>query len=805
MIKNQIKIALRALRKNLFFSSLNVLNIAVGMIVCLLAGSYIYHELSYDRFHENHEDIYRIGRTVRTQDYAVVGFESWNSTTAVDQQKQTLTIKNTAGVKNYVQFFTETQPQYLDYDNKQFEIEQVLTTNTAADFTEMFTWELQEGSFETFSNNKNAIIITSSVAERIHGTENQNQLIGKTIEINEQQLLVAVIIADVPATSHFDFNAAVHSDRITYWGAHLYAQRQANVRAKALEANISEAFFKFNPGLKENETFKGHFIQPVTDIHLKSNILYELKEPGNTTYLWLIGGFALVVLFITIFNYTNLTLALKFKNSKSIGVNQVLGASNSQMLRQFVIEALVQAFIAFPIVLILWFLALPYFNQFMGVQVENYLLENFLVLFSGLIFIGIYGCLLSIIPAALTLNKSAKTLLNTSISSKSFEKISLRKYLMISQIAILIVVTSISVFMNNQMRFINAKDLGFKKDGILFTSTDPENLEVFQTELRKNPYVNHVGNGSSFAIQNFNNINYKLQGSDQRFSDSNTFYLDFEGIKAYELETSLTQTQLNPTSRSRKNLINRSAAERFAHILGIKTNEMIGQTIITEPDYQNEDGTMGIPFVVDGIFEDINAFSLKNEIASTFIIVSDGVRFDGQSIVSVNPENVTQVMADIRTLHDRLGSSIPLEIELLSENYALLHEQDARMSTLILLLNSIAIILAILGITGTTILLLIGRKREIGIRKLLGASIYQIMNISVREYMAFIAIAAVISIPIAYYIVNSWMEDFAYRVDMNPLIFAIILVVTTLSIALIVALSSYRTAVQNPVNSINTE
>ena len=326
MFKNQIKIAWRSLKNNLFFSSLNILNITVGLLVCILAGSYVYHETSYDQFNTDSENIYRVGRTIRTQDYAIVGFPSWNNETAEAQQNQADGLKSTAGVENYVQFMIENPPQFVNYDNKDFSVEEVLTTNTAADFTEMFSWNLLQGSFETFAQQENSIILTKSLAERIHGEANLNQLIGKTTVIDDQNIQIAAIIDDVPVTSHFNFTAAVHRDRINYWGAHLYIKKENNVTVEVLEANLSESFFKVNPGLATNDTFKGHFIQPISDIHLKSDILYELKEPGNYDYLFLLGGFALIVLLITIFKYTNLTLALKVKAAKSIGVNQVLGA-----------------------------------------------------------------------------------------------------------------------------------------------------------------------------------------------------------------------------------------------------------------------------------------------------------------------------------------------------------------------------------------------------------------------------------------------------------------------------------------------
>ena len=806
MLKNSVRIAIRSLKASPLFTALNMASLVIGLLVVYVAASYLAFENSYDNFHDNSDRLYRVGRTYRTQDYAVVGFGNYTEDTGLGQRTQIAGIQNVSGVENATQFMISNDAEFLQYGNVQLEQDKILTTNAAAGFLELFSWELLAGSFDRFKTIENTIVLNKTTAEKLLGKADFSTLIDQPIRLAGENYTVAAIINDVPANSHFEFSMAVHKDRIDYWGSHVYVQLADAAVSSEVTKRLNEEMLKITPSLSTNDTYKGHFLQKMTDIHLKSNILYELKPPGNVRYIYLIGAFGILIILITLFNYANFTLALKTKQSKNIGVRKVLGASSNRIALQFFTEAIVFVFISLPVLFIAIYLVIPFFNDFMGVAITNNPVSNIWLVLVVLGVSILIGILASIAPAILLSTKNTLSLFKEKLTERSFERFSLRKYLVVSQFAILIGVTSVSYFMYQQIEFIKNKDLGFKKEGVLFTISDPENLDVFQRELEAIPEVSMVGNGSSFGIETFNNVQYQLEGVQTIFEDANQFYLDYDAIEAYQLKTTLSPEVFQNTSdRPRRTLINRSAAERFAKIKGIAVHDLVGTQIITEPTYRAEDGTMGFSTVIDGIYEDINVFSLRESIALYLITVSDRVRMGGMSIVSYDTSSTENTLAKIRSVYTNLNNPFPLQIEFLDEKFEQLHAQDERTAMLVFILNGIAILLASIGIIGITLLLIVGRTKEIGIRKVLGASVTQILTLSVKEYVWFVGIGLVISTPLAWWVSQNWLNNFAYRIEIQPYTFIIVALVVLGLAATIVSMVSYRSAVANPVESLKIE
>ncbi|RMB57123.1 ABC transporter permease [Dokdonia sinensis] len=806
MFKNSLRIALRGLKGNPLFTVLNITSLVVGLLVIYIAIGYLKFENSYDEFHQNSDHLYRVGRTYRAQDYAVVGFGNYSSSVGEEQQKQIAGIKNVAGIENATQFFVTNDTEYLRYNNVQIEQDKILSTNAAAGFVEMFTWELLAGSFDRFKNLRNTVILNETTADKLKGQADLNSLIDEPVTIAGQTFTVAAVIKDVPANSHFDYNIATNVERIDYWGSHMYVQLLPATNPDIVTKGYNAEMLKIDPSLATNKTYKGNFLQKVTDIHLKSNILYELKPPGNANYMYLIGAFGILIILITLFNYANFTLALKTKQSKVIGVRKVLGASSNRIASQFLMEAVILVLVSLPVLLITIFVAVPFFNDFMGVALASNPFSDIGVFAIVLAVALVVGILASLAPAILLSSKNTLSLFKEKLSEKQFERFSMRKYLIVSQFAILIGVTSVSYFMYKQIQFIENKDLGFQKEGILFAYSSPDNIDVFQQQLEAIPEIKKVGNGSSFGIETFNNIRYKLEGLETIYEDSNQFYLDYDAVQAYDLKTTLAPSVFeNIEEHTRRTLINRSAATRFAKLKRISTDQLIGTQIITEPDYQNEDGSYGFPFTIDGIYEDINVFSLRESVAPYFITVSDRVRMGGMSIVSYDTNATESTLAKINAAYEKMDNTFPLNIEFLDENFQRLHQTDTKTATLVFVLNGIAIFLASIGIIGITLLLIVGKTKEIGIRKVLGATIPQILKLSVREYVSFVVIALIVSTPLAWWVTQNWLDNFAYRVDIQPLTFIFVGLAVLALAATIVSVVSYRSAAANPVKSLKTE
>ncbi|WP_026775300.1 ABC transporter permease [Polaribacter sp. Hel_I_88] len=806
MLQNSLKTAFRGFKSQAFFTTFNLVSLVASIMVIYIAITYLKFETSFDKFHENSDEIYRLGITMRSQDYSVVGFGNWNNDDGKNQVAQINRLANLSNVKAATHFITETSSDFIRFGDKEITIKDVLSTNTPKSFTNIFSWHLSAGTFSDFYQNKNSVLLTESVAKRLVSGNNNYELINKIVEIAGVKYNVAGIIKDVPKNSHFDFSLALHKERLEYWGSHVYLQAENGVNQKTIEAQINQNIATLNPRLVGNSTYKNHFLQPIQDIHLKSNILYELKTPGNINYLYLISFFALFILGICVFNYSNFTLAIKTKQSKTIGIRKVIGASRGSVIRQFIFEGILLAVIAVPLAVLFLPLVVPKFNELMGVKIQMSFIENYESYFAVLILAVLIGLVSSILPALNLSQKSAKSLFQNRLKEKGYKDFSVRKYLVISQFVIIIGITVISYFIQSQVDFIANKDLGFNKNNIVYANVSPDNLELFQQKLKQIPEVERVANGSTLAIGTFNQLTYKVEGIETIYDDANQLYMDYAAIQVYELKTTLPKSVFeNTDNQQRRTIINRTAAKKMAAIKNISEEELIGTTIISEPDYTDAEGNVGFPFQIDGIFEDINLFSLREEIKPYFIIISNQVRMNGNSIIALNSESTTAGLDKIYAVYAELNEPYPLEIEFLDTNYKQLHAQDQQVGKLVFILNFIAVFLSLLGIIGITLLLIVGRTKEIGIRKVLGASVASILKISVKEYLFFIVLATVIAWPISIIVVKNWLSNFAYRIDINH--FAILAISLSVLIVtfIVVGLVSLKTAISNPIDSLKTE
>lgn len=803
MLRTSLKIALRGFLRNRFFTAFNLASLLMGLFVAYVAISYISFEYSYDQFHENHENIYRLARTYRSQDYSVVGFEQWSDTEAVAQITQITAFKEVPGVEHVAQFITSDNLEYVEWKDKRIQEKNFLTTNTPKEFVELFTWKPMAGSLTDFGTDVNKVLLTATAAVKIFG-EAMNKpanIIGQSITIADENFKVAAIIEDVPLNSHFNFSIALNKPKIDYWGRRIYVGLAKNAVYANVEKQLNTSIASINARLAEDPLYKGHFLQPIRDIHLKSNILYELKPPGNYTFMLLIGGFAFFILLITLFNYANFTLAVKSKQGKSIGIKKAMGSKNSTITKQFLLEGVLLALISIPVLAILISFIVPYFNEVMGVNLNAKIWQDSTAFFMIVGLAVLIGILASIAPAVFLSSKDTLHLFKENLKDNRFQNFSIRKYLIVSQFVLLITITSVSYFVLQQMNFIENKDVGFDKEGILFAYSSTENQNAFQERLKQIPGVYHVGNGSALGIETYNQGTYKIQGLADTFDDANQLYLDYDALDAYGIEmmNALTNTS------GRTTIINKTAAEKFAKLKNVQPEELIGTTVVTEPEYVAEDGQVGFPFVIGGIFEDINLFSLREKVTPYFITLTPNVRMSGRSIIAYDTENDEAILNRIKSVYNDLNDPYPLEIEFLNQNLSNLYTQDKQTVNLIFWMNMLAMLLAAMGIIGITIFLVIARTKEIGIRKVLGASELHIIKSTVKEYIWFIAIALLISWPLAWYGSQRWLSNFAYSIEINQFVFLLVGLLTLMGTALLVGAVALKAAKANPARSLRTE
>ena len=803
MFLNYLKIAYRGYLRNQKFSILNLMSLITGLLIAYMGISYISYETGFEGFHKDSDKIYRLARTYRAQDYSVIGFPSWSESSAEVQRQQVEVLKGSPGIEEVTQFITTPFFEYVRFKENQVSTDGILITNTPSGFVDMFTWQPVFGSLDDFSTGLNKVLLTESLAEKLFGPEflSSDDLINSQIQVGGVDYELAAIIQDVPANSHFYFNLAMSNERIENWGSRVYLKVLEYSNLADVESQLNATIASFNPRLQQDPLYAGHFLQPIESIHLNSDILYESKAPGKPWYITLIGFFAGFILILTLFNYANLTLAIKSKESKTIGIRKAMGAQNGMIISQFLIEGILLSLLALPIVALLISLIMPYFNALMGTDISANLLSEPIIL---LVLVGlaiVVGALAGLSPALYLGLRGAVSLFKEDLKQSGFQSFPVRKYLLLSQFVMLIAITCVSFFISQQLAFVEGKDIGFKKEGILYAYTSAEIMEAFQQRVRQIPGVLAVGNGSSLGIQAFNQLTYRLDGSETVFDDSNQLYMDPEGLNAYGIKTTLPEIP-----QSRITLINQTAAAKFANLLGVKKEDLIGIKVITEPEYTNEEtGEVGIPFTIGGIFEDIHLFSLHEKIEPYFLTLSGSVRMDGRSIVSYYPENEAEVLQEINSIYDEFKEPIPLELEYLGENVAKLYEQDRQIADLLHYFNLIAVFLASLGIIGVTIFMAMARRKEIGIRKVLGAPVLSIIHTFIREYIYLIGIAMLIAWPISYFTAKTWLANFAYKIEINHVVFVLVgTVVLALAMA-IVGVITFKVAQDNPVKSLRTD
>ncbi len=800
MIRNYLKIAFRNLWRNKLYTIINLAGIVIGLTVSYFTVSYLYFELNYDAFHQKSDNIFRLARTYRNQDYSVIGFPNWSSSDKNEQRNWINSLKNTEGVVDAAQFMISPNKAFVELNQKRIETNGILTTNTAKSFVEIFDWEIKEGSLQNFHSGINKVLLTEPIANQLLSKEQLlGDLVNKTVKILGQNYQIAGVVKDIPKNSHFDFSIALNSAKIDYWGSRVYIEAKPSVSVQNLTEQLNQNIAKFSPRLAKDPLYKGHYPQAIKDIHFNASILYESKQSGSYTYLVLIGLFAIFTVSISIFNYANLTLAIKSKQNKAIGVLKTLGAKSENIAIQFMLEAIFLSIVALPLAVVLTSLATPVFNQLMGVVICTDFIENYQWFLLLLVLSIVIGLIASVAPIVLLARKNALYLFKNGLQKSNFQGLIIRKYLITAQFIFLISIASIAYFTSKQLAFINQRDLGFQKKQLLFAYTSPEKQDLFQQKLRQLPEINYVGNGSNFGIMPFNQTTYKLENQETVFDDASDLYLDYGALKAYGIKTDIVFDK----NSARKTIINKTAAQKLAKSIKIPVEQLIEKTIITEPEYINpENGQAGIPFVIDGIFEDIHLFSLRKKIEPYFITLSNAVRIDGRTIVSYNSDAALQ---KIQKVYKQLNESSPLEITYLEQNISKLYEQENKLNTLFGYFSLISILLASLGIIGVTIFLTSIRTKEIGIRKILGASAFSITTLSIKEYIPLVVVALGISFPIIYLIINQWLSGFAYKSDVQYLTIVPISVLVFGIVSILVLSIAYKAALMNPVKSLKTE
>ena len=810
MLPNYLKTGWRNLSRKGFYNSINLVSLTIGVVCAMLAILYIDYETSFDGFVPESNRIYRIGQSLRSQEYSMIAFEDYNGASDKKQLIHINAIKNTQGVTDACHFFIFDQPRVVLREEEKLPTSNILQTNTPRAFLDIFSWPIIEGCKKQFIQNPNTVLLTESEAARFYGDDwNWNEIAGNVIKQDTIAYTIAGVLKDVPSNSHLDFSMAIHQNKIDYWGARTYIKVEENINGATVNTNLNNNIGKINPRLARSELFGGYILDGLTEIHLNSNKLYEMKQPGDKRYLYIFGIISCIILFLTTSNYTNLSIAMNASRMREIGMRKLFGAGRMGISKQFVLEALLISLMCTPLVILLLAMVIPKLNDFMGVALaEDFLTDlSFWILLFGLLVL--VGLLAGLYPALFLSGNRITKLFKGDIAEDGNSGFTTRKAIITFQFGLLIGLCSLTLFVNDQLRYINDKDLGYQKEHILYVdmNSDWDTFKTFKNELSSVSGITGVGSGSNMGTMPYNQTTYKLQGTDKVFDDAYNLYLDYASLKLHGIQTDIQEYLDNPL-QAPKNLvlINKTAANKLSRTFNIPIPELIGKTIIEEPEYTDEEtGQVGFPFQIGGLMDDINVFSLKEKVTPMFVRVYRepqyaylaAIRFD--SSIS---DNVLQIVESVFT---KIKPNDAFIHSFLTQDVNDLYDQEQKIGNLCVYFSLVAFLVAIIGLIALTSYLTMLKRKEIGMRKILGSSTLGIIKLFNKEYIGLLLIAFVIAAPITYYGVSEWLSTFAYRININLSVFLIAVLLTLIISSAAVSLVTMRVIRGEPVEALREE
>lgn len=807
MFKNYIKTAWRSLKRNKIFSFINVFGLSVGLACCMLICAYVYSELSYDRYPAQADQIYRVG--VKTIENAGIS-EYPNVDVAVAKG-----IKDQYPQVEEVTRLTGSKPAFIEYNGKKFKEEhlQMIDPN----FLQMFSIPLIDGDIKTCLNDPYSIVITKDFAKKYFGDQSA---LGKTLMVSEEPYKVTGLIDKVPDNSHFhadaflSMNAYVRNQKQTWSniGYFTYIRLNKNADPKKLEASFPEMVKKFvvpeiahDMGVSTAEASKSvntflFYLQPLTDIHLHSTTKYELEPNGDIHYVYIFAALAIFILMLACINFTNLSTASSARRSKEVGIRKVLGSEKSGLISQFLTESVLLTFGAMLLALAFVYLLLPVFNDLSLKHIHISFFFSYKAIIIEMLLTFVVGIIAGIYPAfVLSGFQIISVLKGGGGSTKPAGKNFLRSGLIIFQFAVSTALIIATFVVYQQLHYMQNKKLGYDKDQILVlndTWSLRRNVDAFRQQLLSNPQVINAtisssvpGTGGGMDGTQIDAKEFDDKGGHAEIH-TNIFHVDESYIPTLGIKLAQGRN-FYPSypGDSMAVVVN----EALVRDLGWGNSNPIGKTIVR---------SLRAQYTVVGVVKDFHYTSAKQKIAPLMLLPGHST---SSIMVKVKTKNISGLIADMKTQWDNFKSDVPFSYSFLDDKFASLYKSEQQTGKIFTVFSVVALIIASLGLFGLAAFMIRLRIREIGIRKVLGASTGSITTMLSKEFLRLIVIASLISFPLTWYAMNKWLQDFAYRISIQWWVFLLAGCIALVVAALTISFQSVKAALANPVKSLRNE
>ncbi|MGN6530412.1 MAG: ABC transporter permease [Ginsengibacter sp.] len=801
MIKNYFKIALRNLRKNKTFSFINIFGLAVGLTCFMMIAAFVYNELSYDRYPSDAKNMYRVMLSVTGNGnvaiYPDVDF-------AVGQ-----------GIKNAfpeVKSFTRLAPasDFIKYEDKQFKEEHLAFADS--NFLQMFSIPFIEGDSRNALVPPNSIVISKAFAKKYFGNE---EALGKSLAIGIRGDLYKVtgVIDKVPDNSHFHFDAflSISTWHIAHptWsniGIYTYLLLNKNTDARKLEAKFPQLVAKYvvpevqhdmGVSLAEAQKSVNTFIfslQPLMNIHLYSNTKYELEPNGDIKYVYIFSALALFILLLACVNFTNLSTVRAVKRSKEVVIWKVLGSVKKQLIFQFLTESVLLTLFAMLCAYLLTFLLLPYFNRLANKDFNFEFFLNWKLMLSMLSLSFFTGILAGIYPSFFLSSFNTIKVLKGSL--KGSDRSALRSSLIVFQFFISTSLIIATIIVYQQLHYMQNKKLGYDKDQVVYlpdTRSLGKNQTAFEQTILQDNRVVSASISRSVPGGKFldgTQIYPKNESGNGTEIHTNIFHVDYDYLKTLGIRILQGRnfSKAFPTD-SFGVVINQAAALE----LGWDINNAVGKSIVASGQQE---------YKVVGVVADFNYTSVKQKIAPLMMMLGNNF---GGLVIKIKTTGVQNFLADLKKQWHLFNPGTPFEYKFLDEQFAALYAHEIRTQQIFSAFAIIAIIIASLGLFGISAFVIQQRAKEIGIRKVLGASVKNLLLVISKEFVLLVFIAFVIAVPVAWFAMNRWLQDFAYRIQISWWIFIVAGILAIMIALITISFQAIKTAIENPVKSLRSE
>lgn len=800
MLKNYLSVALRSLRKHKAYAAINVIGLAVGMTCCLLIVLFVQDELSYDRFHDKADQIYRLNRSGLDR--------TWTSAASAPPIAPAL-------MATFPEVDEATRFVYSSQVPLQQGPETTLTRRLVfadPNFLSVFSFSLLQGDQATALIAPDGILLTASTARAYFGdTDPMGQSLTMQTSSGDRELRVTGILADVPANAHFHFDAiasfepiAEQSNRMDNWISnwlYTYVRLDENASATALEEKLP-AFFEGHV----SEFPYAYNLQNISDIHLNP-VGFEMEPQGSITYVYMFSAVALFILLIACFNFMNLATARSAERAKEVGMRKVLGAHRRQLVGQFLGESVLVSGLAALLVIGLLELLLPVFNALSGKALTLAYTANPWLLGSLLLGSLSVGVLAGIYPAFFMTHFPLLRVLKGE-ASRGTSGARFRQTLVVAQFGISIFLMAATAIIYNQLQYVQSVNLGFDKEHVVvlpLPPTAPERVETIKRTMNALPEVIDVSATSSVPGKGVGDYLYvpeTMTAEDENVPFWLTYFIDFDFAETLSMETVAGRTfDASQASDSIGFVINETAAAALQTMWNTEAS-VVGRTL----DWHVPSSEGWRPFrtgPILGVVKDFNYASLHSPVTPLIMqIIPQGHDW---LLVRLEPGALSASLASVEQAWQPFFPDQAFEYSFLDSNLDALYAAEQRMAEIIGIFALLAILTACLGLFGLVAFTAERRTKEMGLRKVLGASVSSLVVLLAQSFARLVAIAFLIAAPLTYFVMNDWLGGFAYRIDVGLGTLIIAGLAACLIALATVSYQALRAARANPVDALRYE